>query len=73
MRFSRGCARAVGWSGAALKFHRVPQSSARIPHGLHKTPQGSIRVPDMFCKVPWLALEGSSESCARRLKSPSEQ
>ena len=27
------------------------------------------RVPEIFCKVPWFALEGSSVSCAHRLKS----
>ena len=37
----------------ALRVHRVPQSSARIPHGLHKAPQCSTK----------------RVSCARRLKS----
>ena len=27
----------------ALKFHRVPQSSATIPHGFHKAPQCSTK------------------------------
>ena len=27
----------------ALRFHRVPQSSARIPHGFHKAPQCSTK------------------------------
>ena len=37
----------------ALRFHRVPQSSARIPHGFHKAPHCSTK----------------GVSCARRLKS----
>ena len=40
-------------SGWALRFDRVPQSSARIPHGFHKAPQCSTK----------------GVSCARRLKS----
>ena len=46
----------------ALRFHRVPQSSARIPHGFHKAPQCSA-------KGSRNVLQGSSVSCARRLKS----
>ena len=34
----------------ALRFHRVPQSSARIPHGFHKAPQCSTKDPISFAE-----------------------
>ena len=54
-----------------MRFHRVLQGSTEFYKDstkfftrFYKVPQGQ-----MFCKVPWLALEGSSVPCARRLKS----
>ena len=50
----------------ALRFHRVPQSSATIPHGFDKAPQCSTKGSRNVLQG---SVEGSSVSCARRLKS----
>ena len=39
-RVPRDCARGVGWSGAALRFHRVPQEFCK---GSKKAPQCSTK------------------------------
>ena len=63
-RVPQGSARAVGWSGAAL---RVPQSSVKIPQGFHKAPQEFQKCSARLRGLSW--GEGSSVPCARRLKS----
>ena len=46
----------------ALRFHRVPQSSATTPHGFDKAPQCSTKGSRNVLQG---SVEGSSVSCAR--------
>ena len=41
----RNSARAAGWSGAALRFHRFLQSSARFHKGSRNVLQGFVVCP----------------------------
>ena len=38
--------------GFEVRFHKVPQSSARISQGFHKAPQGSTRFHKGSTNVP---------------------